>query len=219
MVHASLRRLGDLEGRALGLIDALVDVLGDDGTLLMVLGADPSQPFDQARTPSDPDMGVLAEVFRTRPGVQVSDHAADRFAAIGPLALPLIDDPPLHDYHGHGSTLERLALHDGLVLRLGADVDTVTLTHWAEYLADVPDKRRARRRYVRADVGEQWIDSLDDNEGIVEGEGGEYFSQILLDFVAQGHAAVGPVGACTAELLDARRFVTFAVEWMERNLR
>ena len=46
---------------------------------------------------------------------------------------------------------------------------------------------------------------------------GDYFSQILLDFLAQGRARTGPVGACTAELLDGKAFVDFAVAWMERE--
>lgn len=36
----------------------------------------------------------------------------------------MIDDPPLHDYHGPGSVLQRFTNHRGQVLRLGADVDT-----------------------------------------------------------------------------------------------
>jgi aminoglycoside N3'-acetyltransferase len=105
------------------------------------------------------------------------------------------------------------------VLRLGADVDTVTLTHYAEYLAIVPDKIRVRRPYALASGAEQIVESLDDNEGIKDWDGGDdYFSQILLDFLAAGRASIGPVGQCRAELLPARAFVDFAVEWMNREL-
>ena len=119
------------------------------------------------------DMGILAEVFQNYPGVRVNDHAADRFAAFGPAAEDLLYPCPLHDYHGLGSVLERLVQTDGLVLRLGANSDTVTLTHYAEYLADIPDKRRVRRRYVRADVGEQWIESLDHDDGVAVSASGD----------------------------------------------
>lgn len=105
-----------------------------------------------------------------------------------------------------------------MVLRLGADPDTVTLTHWAEYLANVPDKRRVRRRYVRADIGEQWIEGLDDSDGIVEWSKGDYFARILIDYLAVGHASTGQVGNCEAELFTARHFVEFAVQWMESRL-
>ena len=218
MLHASLRKVGPVEGDADVLLDAILRVLGNDGTLLMVLGADPTEPFVASSTPAELEMGILAETFRTRPGVLVNDHAAARFAAVGPLATELIDDPPLHDYHGPGSVLQRFTNHHGQVLRLGADVDTVTLTHWAEYLADVPDKRRAKRHYVREDIGEQWIEGLDDDDGIKEWSEGDYFSQILIDFIADCRASTGKIGDCTAELFGAQTFVDFAVDWMERHL-
>jgi aminoglycoside 3-N-acetyltransferase len=104
MTHASLRRLGPVEGGAAGVIDALRSAVGPDGTLLMVLSADDDEPFDALRTPVDvEDMGVLAEVFRTYPGVSVNDHPADRFGAIGPEAWLLLEPAPLHDYHGPGT--------------------------------------------------------------------------------------------------------------------
>jgi aminoglycoside N3'-acetyltransferase len=72
---------------------------------------------------------------------------------------------------------------------------------------------------VRADSGEQWIEGLDDDKGIVDWEQGDYFPQILLDFLQTGQARTGPVGACTAELFPARTFVDFAVAWMEAHLQ
>ncbi len=218
MVHASLRKVGPIVGGADTLLEALLDVLGSRGTLLMVLGADEDQPFDPLTTEVEEDMGVLAEVFRRRSDTTVNDHAAARYGAIGPQGIELLEPIPLHDYHGHGSVLQHFTELGGSVLRLGANTDTVTLTHWAEYLARVPNKRRVRLRYVRADIGEQWIESLDDTNGIAQWSGGDYFAQILLDFLATGQARIGPVGNCTAELFEAKSFVDFAVNWMETNL-
>lgn len=219
MIHASMRRVGPVEGGAATVIEALRAAVGVGGTLLMVLSADEDEPFDALRTPVDvADMGILAEVFRTYLGVSVNDHPADRFAALGPAASFLLEPTPLHDYHGTGSVLARLTERGGKVLRLGANPDTVTLTHYAEYLADVPDKVRVRRRYVRADTGEVWIESLDDTDGIATWEEGDYFPQIFLDYRASGAVRMGPVGRCEAELFDAAPFVKFAVEWMNLHL-
>lgn len=219
MVHASLRKIGPIAGRAEALLDALIESLGPRGTLLMILGADDEEPFDALSSQADEDVGVLAEVFRQRAGVRVNDHAAARYGAIGPQSLPLLEPVPLHDYHGPGSVVARFTDSGGFVLRLGANVDTVTVTHWAEYLARVPNKRRARRRYERAGSGEQWIEGLDDDDGIADWEHGDYFSQVLLDFLKTGQARTGPVGACNAELFPARTFVDFAVGWLEAHLR
>jgi aminoglycoside N3'-acetyltransferase len=219
MVHTSMRKVGAVLGGARGLLEALRAALTPQGTLLMVISAAADEPFDALVTPVDTeDMGVFAEVFRTYPGVMVNDHAADRFAALGPAAEDLLEPTPLHDYHGPGSVLERLTNQNGWVLRLGAHVDRITLTHYAEYLADVPNKKRARRRYLRADMGEQWIESLDDDEGIVVWPKGDYFSQIFIDYCAAGAVRTGRVGNCTAELFEAQAFVSFAVRWMNQNL-
>lgn len=218
MVHASLRRVGPVEGGAAGLLDALFDCLGPDGTVLMIIAANDSLPFDAATTPADPEIGALAEAFRTRIGTKVNDNPAARFAASGPLAGALLEPCPLHDYYGPGSVLSRFAAMKGRVLRLGADTNTVTLGHWAEYLANLPDKKRVRRRYVRADSGEIWIHSLDDSDGIAEWSGSDYFSDMLEEFLALGKAGTAPVGDCTAECFEAADFVPFAVNWMERHL-
>jgi aminoglycoside N3'-acetyltransferase len=219
MTHASMRSLGKIDGGAQELIKAQLWAVGREGTLLMVLSADEHAPFDARSTPVDTDeMGVLAEVFRTYPGVIVSDHPADRFGAIGRLATELLEPTPLHDYHGPGSTLERLTRLGGRVLRLGANPDTVTLTHYAEYLADVPNKKRARRRYVRADIGEIWIDSLDDTDGIAAWPHGDYFRQLYLDYRSSGAVVTSTVGCCNGELFDSKDFVSFAVNWMNREL-
>jgi aminoglycoside N3'-acetyltransferase len=240
MVHASLRRLGPVEGRAASVLDAIEAAVAPDGTIVMTLGArddwdwvndrpEPERaallrdapPFDHLMTPADPDIGVLAEVFRTRPGTLLVDHPDGRIGASGPLASELVADPPWDDYYGPGSLLERFVAHRGQVLRLGADVDTVTLLHYAEYLAPVPQKRRVRRHHVVAgSCGPEIraVDALDDSDGIVDHPGDDYFATILGAYLDTGRAAIGTVGQARSELLDGRDLVTFAVTWMAAHL-
>lgn len=240
MVHASLRAVGPVEGGADGVLDALEAVVGPEGTILMTLGArddwgwindrpEPerahllrgSEPFDAARTPADPDMGVLAEVFRRRPGTLVSDHPEGRFGASGRLAAALVNDVPWDDYYAAGSPLERLVHSGGRIVRLGADLDTLTVLHYAEHLAPVADKRRVRRHrlVVGADGAEvRVVDTLDDSDGIVELPGEDYFAVILRRYLATGRAATGTVGRATSELIDAADVVDFAVAWMAEHL-
>ncbi len=236
MVHASLRTIGPVEGGADGVVRALDDAVGPEGTLLMVLGADDdwswvndrpeadraallaeAEPFDAAVTPADEEVGMLAEVFRRSAGTVVSDHPEGRFAARGRLARALVNEVPWHDYYGPGSPLERLVHARGHVLRLGADTNTVTLIHYAEYLAAVPHKRRVRRhRRVRTPEGPaiRVVECLDDSEGIVAWEGEDYFSLILADFLAVHTVARGFVGDAASELLPAGPLVDFAADWM-----
>jgi aminoglycoside N3'-acetyltransferase len=244
MVHASLRRIGPVVGGAAGVVEAIDTALGPEGTWLMVYGsrddhawvnqrpeaerpallAD-AEPFDPLATPVLPEVGVLAEVMRTTPGTVVNDNPEGRFGARGALAGAWLADHPWDDYYGPGSALERLVAAGGRVLRMGADPDTVTVLHHAEYLADVPDTRRVRRhRLVRTPHGPRVvvIECLDDEDGIVPDDrqpDEDYFALILRAFLA-GHAhASGRVGDAAAELLDAAALVRFGASWMTEHLR
>ncbi len=216
MVHAGLRSLGTPPPRAQVVLAAIQAAIGPEGTMLMMLAADAEEPFNAWTTEVDvEDMGVLAECFRRQDRVEVSDHPACRFAARGPHSAFLLHPCPVDDYYGPGSTLERLVACSGKVLRLGPALDTVTLTHLAEYLAKVPNKKRVTRHYSLAGGDTLSVHSLDDTEGIRIWSEGDYFPQILVDYLAAGHAQHGPVGACSAELLDGEHFLSFAVRWLE----
>ncbi len=217
MVHASLRAIGPVEGGADGVIDALEAVLAG-GTLLMVLGAaDDGTPFDASTTPADPEVGVLAETLRRRPGVRVTDHPEGRFAALGADSALLLADSPWHDYFGLGSPLHRLVSEGGRVLRMGADDNTTTLLHHAEYLVPLIAKRRVRReRVIMTPRGPERriVTALDNSEGIVDWPGEDYFASILRAFRETGLARRGLVGGAASELCDAGELVAFGVNWM-----
>lgn len=243
MVHASLRRIGPVRDGAAGVVAALDAAVGPDGTTLMVLGAvndwdwvnqrpeheraallADARPFDHLRTPVLPEVGTLAEVFRTTPGTRVSNHPEGRFAARGRLARALLDDGPWNDYFGPDSPLDRLVARAGRILRMGADPDTTTVLHYAEYLAVVPDPRRVRRHcLVTAPGGPRVVavDCLDDETGIVDEERQpqeDYFAVILREFLAAQEHRSGRVGGAQAQLLDAGALVRFGADWMTRNL-
>ena len=245
MIHASLRKIGLArtvfgEGGAELLLGALDEAVGPSGTLMMTLGTHydmdwvnrspeseraallaGSPPFDYEHAPAQPDVGWLAEAFRQRPGTIVNDNPSGRFGARGAAAAALMADAPWHDYYGPGSALQKLCEGGGRILRLGADPDTVTALHYAEYLADLPDKRRTRWDYVLA--GEDgprhvWVTCLDDSAGIALWPGEDYFAVILKAYLAEGRHVAGAVGAVDAELIEAADIVAFGARWMEKNL-
>lgn len=246
MVHVSLRRVGPIDGGADALIDALLEAVGGHGTLLVNTGVrddwswvnerPPSEraallqgavPFDPLVTPSDPDNGVFAEVFRKRAGTLVSNHPEGRFAARGRQADRLVGDVPWDDYYGPGSPLERFVELDGRVLRLGADEDTITLIHFAEYLVELAGKPHVCRHRLVLDEGGvpvvREVRCLDDSDGIgalAAGDSDEdYFALILRAYLAEGRGRVGVVGSARSELLEGADLMRFSVEWMAANLR
>ncbi len=234
-VHASLRRVGPIEGGAEGLVAALDRAVGPAGATMMVLGAQDewswvnerpeaergallagAVPFDALATPAQEDVGALAEVFRRCPGTLVTDHPEGRFGARGGMAAALLSDPPWDDYYGPGSALEKLLERGGKVLRLGADPETVTVLHYAEYLAPVEGKRRVRRyRRVKTQGGTavRVVECLDDEHGIFDWPE-DYFGVIVREYLAEGRGRRGVVGRAQSELLDAKDVVEFGVAWM-----
>jgi aminoglycoside N3'-acetyltransferase len=240
MVHASLRAIGPTEHGAAGVVIALDRAVSEQGTLMMTLGTDGvaewtnvapdaavmaqltlSDCFDPEHTPATPENGFLAEEFRRTTGTVSSTHPEGRFGARGRLARALLDNCPWHDYYGKDSPLERLMHAGGKVLRLGADTNTVTLLHYAEYLTTIEPKRRVTRYVaVRGASGPEVarVDTIDDSDGIVEWHDDDYFHLLLTDYFATGAASTGVVGNARSELIDARDLVSFGVRWMESHL-
>lgn len=112
--------------------------------------------------------------MRNTAGTQVSNHPEGRFAALGPHAKTLLGTQSWNDYFGPASPLDHLCRLKGKVLRLGADPDTATLTHFAEYLTPLAGKRRRERHcLVQGEAGPELraMQSLDDENGIFDSEG------------------------------------------------
>lgn len=142
LVHSSLRALGPVQGGAETVIDALLDTLGPEGTLVMpthtsrVVNA--TQPvFHERLTPSQ--VGVLTNVFRLRPQVVRSLHPTHSVAAYGPRARALIagherDQTPCSATSPYG----RLCDWVGKVLMIGVPLNRCTLFHGCEEWANLP---------------------------------------------------------------------------------
>ncbi len=97
VAHAALSRLGYVDGGPDTVIDALQDVVGRDGCIMMptfpTAGSmaaliDTGVPFDYRTAPSK--VGILTEVFRRRPDVVRSLHPTNAVAAWGDRAEELV---------------------------------------------------------------------------------------------------------------------------------
>lgn len=137
-VHTSFRAVGPVSGGPRALIDALLDAVGQAGTLVMPSMSDwaDDRIFDPVRTPCR-HLGIVADTFWRMPGVLRSDspHA---FAASGSRAAEITAPHPADLPHGPDSPVGRLHDLDGRVLLLGVDHDADTTVHLAEFCAKVP---------------------------------------------------------------------------------
>lgn len=138
LVHTAFRAVRPVEGGPLGLIGALREALGSDGTLVMPSwSGNDDEPFDKKSSPVTPDLGVTADMFWRLPGVRRSDHV-HAFAAVGPAAQAIVADPLPLPPHIPASPVGRVHDRGGKILLLGTDHSSNTTLHLAELLADVP---------------------------------------------------------------------------------
>ena len=234
LVHSSLRALGWVCGGPLAVLEALGDVLGPEGTLVMPThcpeGGDPvhwkrppvptewletlraNRPaFDPARTPSG-GMGAIPELFRTWPGVRRSNHPIGSFAARGPLAEEVTAEHDLAEALGERSPLGALYRLDARVLLLGVGHDRNTSLHLGEFRADWPGRRTLREgARILVDGESRWVtyEMLAWND--------DDFAELGAAFEESQPYAVGPVGTGTARLVSQRALVDFATEWSAAN--
>jgi aminoglycoside N3'-acetyltransferase len=210
LVHASFRATRPVEGGPLGLIEALRDALGSDGTLVMPSwsGAD-DQPFDPLTTPAAPDLGVVADAFWRTPGVVRGEHCF-AFAAAGPQAARITSDPLPLPPHIPESAVGRVHDLDGQVLLLGVGHDADTSLHLAEVLAGVPYRLPKYCTVLRGGRPAR----------IEYGENDHCCARFALadDWLrARGLQLEGPVGHAHARLARARDIVVIALAHLTRD--
>jgi aminoglycoside N3'-acetyltransferase len=141
LVHAAFSKVRPVEGGPQGLILALADVIGPDGTLVMPsMSDDDDHVFDPTATACR-SMGIVADTFWRLPGVLRSDspHA---FAAQGPAAADITAPHSVDFPHGPDSPVGRVHHLDGLLLLLGVGHDGNTTVHLGEALAGVRYRSR-----------------------------------------------------------------------------
>jgi aminoglycoside 3-N-acetyltransferase len=141
--------------------------------------------------------------------------------AVGALAESICAEHPLDYGYGPGSPLAKLVENDGKVLLIGSDLDQVTLLHYAEHLANIPNKRIVRNQVkVLQDSGETSlvvIEEFDTSKGVVSRMPERYFERIVVSFINTVTATNGEIGNAESYLLRARDLVEFAVTMIESD--
>jgi len=238
MLHASVKAIGWIVGGPDVVIQALLDVLGEEGTLMMYVGWEDSPynlaewskewqkayleecpAFNPATSRAHRKWSILTEYLRTWPGAHRSSNPEASCAAVGAKAKWLTEDHPLQYGYGPGSPLAKLCEADGKVLLLGAPFSAITLLHYAEHLARVPNKLVVRYRMpVLQDDKRVWVDVEEfDTCGNILPNAREYFDTIPREFLSPGKVRFGKVGAAQSYLFNSDELVKFAVQWLERK--
>ncbi|MBR2401349.1 MAG: AAC(3) family N-acetyltransferase [Lachnospiraceae bacterium] len=234
MVHTSLSSLGFVCGGPQMVIEALLETVGENGTIMMptqswknldpTCGVHWEEPeewwqiirdnwpaYDKHITPTN-TMGAVAEMFRKWPGTVRSDHPARSVAAWGKHAEYLTKKHDLSNIFGEGSPIDKLYELDGYVLLIGVGYDKNTSLHLADVRAEYPSKHNCIEYSAIMENGERVWKAYETL--FVDGE----------DFVEIGEAfeAACPIkkvelGNAVLRFMKQRDVVDFAVEWIEQN--
>ena len=210
IVHSSYRAIRPVEGGPSEVIEALLEAVGHDGTLVMPSMTDWSddEVFDPNVTPCL-GMGIIADTFWRRPGVLRSD-SPHSFAAYGPHAEEITAPHPPDIPHGPDSPVGRVYDLDGDILLLGVDHRANTTIHLAEFLAGVPYRVPKHCTVlqngvpVRVDYGE--IDHCCQNFTLV----GEWLEK-------HGLERRGQVGNALCRLVSSRALVETVVRELKSD--
>ncbi len=153
MMHSSLSAIGPVEGGAESVVDALIETLGPNGTLLVPAFRDSVwgdlsdfTNSDCECTPSDglciskqPGFqGVIPESVRQRQGSLRSCHPTHSWVGLGKSARRLLERHYLSPTSCGVENPFELMNDNDFVLTLGVMVDRVTLWHYYEEKYRVP---------------------------------------------------------------------------------
>jgi aminoglycoside 3-N-acetyltransferase len=229
IVHSSLSSLGWVCGREKAVIDAIMEVITEEGTIIMpAQSADNSDPqywqnppvprdwwetirnslppFDPATTPTW-GIGRIAEAFRTYPSVLRSAHPIHSFSGWGKEASTVLASHPLDFSLGDESPLGRLYERDSYILLLGVGYDSCTAMHLAEH--KLPNRKIVTQSSAILENGHRvWktyqLIEMDD----------EQFPAIGEAFEKKASISVGKVGCAKAKLVPLRPLVDFTFEYL-----
>lgn len=235
MLHASVKAVGAVIGGPNVILQALLDALGADGTLMMYAGwqdipdfipelpediqqryYDSHPPFDPATARAVRANSILAEFLRTWPGSRRSLNPEASMVAVGARADELTRDHPLNYGYGPGSPLEKLVKVGGKVLLLGAPLDRITLLHYAENRANLRQKAIIHYPCPLLQQGRKvWVDVEDYETG--EPHDDYSFEQIARSYLAAHDVPQGIVGDAASSLFDAASLTRFAIAWLEQH--
>lgn len=203
-----MRSLGWVEGGAETAVEALIDVLGPAGTLVMPAAtprcSDPAQwpepapasmveelrestpLFDRDSTPTT--MGAIAECFRRWPGTLRSDHPLESVCARGPAAAEIVAEHPLHYSEGSGGPWATLHRGDAFVLLIGVGFNRCTALHYAE-------SRSPKRRVmtVRVPVEQDGVRTWREVDNVAD-DNDTHFPAVGKRFAKTGKLRTAPVG-------------------------
>ena len=212
-VHSSVKSIGWIDGGPVSVIDALVDVVGPEGGIMLPLFTTPKgRMIDLAVTVSY--LGLLPETFRNYPGVVRSAHPTHSVGILGPGAQEIAEAHRRTSYIGPGSPWDHLARKNGWVLHIGTRWNTSSILHLAEMLAEVPYVHVPYPDWEKGVYARHTDGSvLYDVERYVPGDS-QGFLLVQQEMERRGMLRLGKVGQADSVLARAAQMLEVGTEMM-----
>ncbi|MFE8697763.1 aminoglycoside N(3)-acetyltransferase [Cytobacillus sp. FJAT-53684] len=234
IIHSSLSAFGWVCGGAIAVVQALMDTVGSEGTIVMpTQTADISDPSEWQMPPVPKDwwpiirdhmpaydpqitptrgMGKIVEVFRTFPGVKRSSHPMYSFAAWGKEADYILSEQPLEEGFGSKSPLAKIYELDGHILLLGAGHDSNTSLHFAEHAIPNREKVKKGTAIMENDkrVWKTYEEIVYDSDS---------FEELGKEFEKVYTVKCTAIGSATCKLMKQRPIIDFAREWLPNQVK
>ena len=209
IVHCAFSKVRPIENGPAGLIAALRQALGDDGTLVMPsMTDDDDSPFDPTLTPCK-GMGIVADTFWRLPGV-LRSNSPHSFSAMGPKAAEITTDHPVDIPHGLDSPVGRAWQMDAQILLLGIGHEANTTMHLAENMAGVR-YHLPSRAMIMINGSPRLIDYAEVDHCCLN------FAKMDNWLSAEGVQKIGKIGYAHARLVTARDIVETATSRLREN--
>lgn len=232
IVHSSLKSLGWVSGGPVAVIQALMDVVTKDGTIIMPTQtgeySDPSlweappvpkswveiiknkmPAYEPEITPTR-GMGIIVETFRKFPGVIRSSHPQNSFAAWGKEAEEIIENHSLNYSLGEESPLARIYDLDGWILFLGVSYDSNTSFHLSEYRSGLAKECKGEAPIIK-DGKRVWTEFND-----IEFDT-DVFEDMGSDFEKDNEIKIRFIGSAKSKLFKQRLAVDYATQWLKNK--
>ncbi|MHA1531900.1 MAG: aminoglycoside N(3)-acetyltransferase [Candidatus Heimdallarchaeota archaeon] len=233
IVHSSMSKIGWIIGGAITVINALMEVLTEDGTLVMptmVNNTDPANwnypavpkdwipiirqerpPYDPAITPTR-SMGRIPELFRIMPNVLRSNHPQSSFSAWGKHAEEIVSGYKLESNFGHESPLRKVYDLNGKILLLGVHHSSNTSLHYAEVKADLPNFPMETQGAALLENGKRvwkaWKEMKYDADD---------FEKIGLAYEKSINYQTGKIGLAKSRLVFSKDIIDYTVKWLRKH--
>ena len=207
MVHSSYKAIGEVEGRADTVLDALMEYM-EDGLLTLPTHTwrdiNPSNPvFNVLVTPSH--VGILTELFRKREGVLRSAHPTHSVAAYGKDAKDFTTGDERFDTPcARGSAWGKLLDREAQILLIGVDLRRNTYIHGVEEWLDIPGRLTDTHQPLKSVLADGTVVDVPSRRH--HGDSwSEYFWKVEEILVNQKAMIIGWFGDAVARVCDAKR--------------